>query len=211
MIRNLNAGLQAADHEIERNVPESPLSRRIDDGSRQMPHDGRIAAILVRIDHGQPGAPDADDTGRRPGSRLGFRRQPSGGRPRRNTHLYHRALRGHAESARRESRRVNRLRGRLPVGQPDDDPAGEHRGGERRPATAAAQSCRGGDIASPAGVVVRTHASSAGVRYQRSASWSVRGSLGFEDVRNRGHAEGTDDREFRGDLVLFLSAWRWFP
>jgi len=71
-------------------------------------------------------------------------------------------------------------------------------------------SFEGGDIAFPSGVVERTFAFSAGVRYQRSAAWYIRGSLGFEDVRNRGHEAGADERRFRGDLRLFLSAWRWF-
>jgi hypothetical protein len=65
------------------------------------------------------------------------------------------------------------------------------------------------DVPFPSGVVERTFALSGGIRYQRSAAWFLSGSLGFEDVRNRGHETGVDVRELRGELTLELSAWGW--
>jgi hypothetical protein len=65
------------------------------------------------------------------------------------------------------------------------------------------------DIPFPSGIIEKTHSFLAGLRYQPSAVWFLRGRLGFDNVKNRDHVNGEDDVYVRGDVSFQISWWRW--
>jgi hypothetical protein len=66
------------------------------------------------------------------------------------------------------------------------------------------------DLPFPSGVVEKRVELEAELFYQPSAVWFIGGTLGFEDVTNKGHVGGEDDLEIKGSVRVQFSWWDWF-